>query len=100
MRNIHMNEFIGELHDLSNKETAQRDVRAAKISTAPSEALCGYVVLFRTLALEKEFSIVCMQELMRRRELGDEFDFESFIEEKCKDIPIPKGKLQPLGQYK
>jgi hypothetical protein len=95
--------YIGEVDDLapSSKETAKRDARLAMVATAPSESLCHYVVLFRTLGLEKQFSILCMEELVRRRDkLGDEFFFEDFIDSAAKTVPIPNGKLQPLGIFK
>ena len=95
--------FIGEVDDLNprSKESAKRDTRLALMATAPSESLCHFIVLFRTFGLEKEFSIVCMKELVRRKDqLGDEFDYEGFIDTTIKTVPIPSGKLQPLTQFK
>lgn len=60
---------------------------------ASSEALVGMVVAFRALGVAKEEARAAMIELMRRREEGDEFDFESMIKEKIN--ALPKSVLDP-----
>lgn len=62
-----------------------------QILKAQSENLASYVVLYRTLGIAKENAIKCMEELARRRANGDLFEYESFIEEKSKEIPKPKN---------
>lgn len=81
------------LEDLSEKH--QKSYRLlAKILlaySAPSESLAAQVIATRTLNIDRTFALWCMQELGRRRKLGEEFDFEGYIEEKINKIP----KLDP-----
>ena len=96
-----MDKYIGDLDDMDpkGKSIGERDVRLNQIPTVPSESLCGYIVLFRTLGMEKDFSIVCMQELLRRQSIGDDFDFETYIKEKCKTVQVPTSKLEGLKRF-
>lgn len=52
-----------------------------------SKALSAHVVVFRLLGINKDLAIECMEELCSRRDHGDEFKFESYIEEQLKDMP-------------
>lgn len=61
------------------------------VGYASSEALAAYIVMYRTLGINKELAKVCMEELSRRRKLGEDFDYETFIEEKVKTIPKLKN---------
>lgn len=58
-----------------------------------SESLAARVVVFRMLGSFKEEAKVAMAELMRRKQSGDNFDFENFIENQVKensiDLKIP-----------
>jgi hypothetical protein len=62
-------------------------------SEASSEALVGMVVAFRALGICKEEARAAMIELMRRKENGDEFDFEAMIKQKFDELP--KSMLDP-----
>lgn len=59
------------------------------IKNATSKNLAGYIVAYRLLGFNKELSIKCMQELMNRRNNGDDFKFEDYIESELKDAPKP-----------
>lgn len=61
--------------------------RKSAISTAPSANLAAYVVVYKTLGIDKDFAILCMEELAKRRAEGDDFDFENFIAQEAKKIP-------------
>lgn len=52
-----------------------------------SESLASYIVAYKYLNINKDFAVFCMNELSRRRNLGEDFDFESFIEDKLKSLP-------------
>lgn len=69
-----------------------------KISTmqAQSKDLAAHVVAYRVLGFDQEFASFCMSELMRRRYLGEEFDFEKFIEDTAKELEIPPP-LEPMN---
>jgi hypothetical protein len=62
-----------------------------KLPAATSEKLCEVVVASRYLGIMHEEAIFAMQELSRRRDLGDEFNFENKIEEIY--TSLPKFKL-------
>ncbi len=51
------------------------------IKEAKSKILAGYVIAYRLFKLNKDLSVKCMVELMVRKENGDDFDFEKYIEE-------------------
>jgi hypothetical protein len=65
--------------------------RLISIGFSTSETLAAHVVVYRTLNLDKELALICMRELARRRLLGEDFDYETYIEEKIKTIPQMKG---------
>lgn len=73
-----------DLHnDLKNKLD---DVKAAK-----SIDLAAHVVLYKALGLGKELAKACMIELGIRRIQGEDFPFESYIEEELKKVPKPNA---------
>lgn len=51
------------------------------------KALGAHIVVYRHLGINKELAIECMEELCTRREHGDEFNFEQYIEDQLKDMP-------------
>jgi hypothetical protein len=62
-----------------------------KLGTVVATKLCEIIVANRYLGIMKDEAILCMQELARRRGLGDDFEFEKYIvalQEK-----LPKLKL-------
>lgn len=71
-----------------------------KISTmnAQSIDLAAYVVAYRVLGFDHEFASFCMMELMRRRHLGEDFNFEEYIESKTKELEIPLP-VEPVNVF-
>lgn len=63
----------------------------ANVTLSPSDALAAYVVAYRALGVNKELAVACMEELVKRRQNGDNFDFESYIETETAKIKLPKG---------
>ncbi len=55
--------------------------------------LCEIVVADRYLGSLNSEAIMCMQELAERREAGDTFDYESFIDDSLKKLPVFKTNL-------
>ena len=51
-----------------------------------SKTLCVVVVIYRVLKMNREDSILAMQELQRRETTGDDFDYKAFIDEEIKKI--------------
>lgn len=52
-----------------------------------SKKLCEIVITARYIGSLDQESILCMQELAKRRDLGEQFDYESFIENTSKKLP-------------
>jgi hypothetical protein len=58
-----------------------------KIPSFTSEKLCEMIVCYRYLGFYPQIAEFCMNELSNRRLLGDNFDFEFFIEKSLNDLP-------------
>jgi hypothetical protein len=58
--------------------------RAIAVCHRPPEDLAAYVVVYRALGINKEFAIICMEELSRRRKNGDDFEYEDYISEQLR----------------
>lgn len=63
-----------------------------------SEKLCEIVVCYRYLKIHKELSILSMEELSKRRLSGDNFDFESYIENSYKELPEIDLSIPNFGE--
>ena len=57
------------------------------ISSYKSEKLCSIIASSNVLKLNKEVSLLCMKELSFRREKGENFDFEGYIEQLSATFP-------------
>ncbi len=67
------------------------------ISSAHSKILAGYVIVYRIFHVFKERSQFCMIELMNRRNNGDDFNFEEYIENEVNGMPKPTD-LKSIGK--
>ncbi len=56
-----------------------------QVKEAKSKILAGYIIAYRLFKLNKELAESCMVELMIRKENGDIFEFEKYIEENVKE---------------
>jgi hypothetical protein len=89
--------MIIDLNEEKSKELL-RVSRLISVGFSTSEALASHVVVYKTLGIDRELAQVCMKELARRRTLGEDFDYEQFIEDKIKEIPKMQGlDLTSLG---
>ncbi len=52
-----------------------------------SEKLCEMIVCDRYFGCYREVAVICMEELARRRVAGDNFDFESHIDNSLASLP-------------
>ncbi|HVI41601.1 MAG TPA: hypothetical protein VM577_13190 [Anaerovoracaceae bacterium] len=71
--------------ELTEEEKKLR--RQAAIPTAPSANLAAFVVIYKSLGIDKDFALLCMEELAKRRAEGEVFDYEAFIEREVAKIP-------------
>jgi len=53
-----------------------------------NEKLCDMIVCDRYFGFEQKISSVCMEELSKRRQAGDAFDFETYIDNAYKELPV------------
>jgi len=67
------------------------------IKNLNSEKLAEIIITFRYLGLLKEQSILAMQELMNRRNSGDGFQYEDFIEKELKSLPNFKQEFDKMA---
>ena len=77
--------------DHEEKKRLIKESQMASIATSASKTLAAYVVVYRSLGMNKDISIACMEELMKRKAAGDDYDFEAYIDEEVAKIPQPKG---------
>ncbi len=52
------------------------------------ENLCDLIVCDRYFGFDDAVQVMCMEELARRRESGDTFDFETYIDNALKELPV------------
>lgn len=66
-----------------NNSTTNDDIVLTEdqIKSFDSDKLCSIIATNRNIKISKNMEIMAMKELALRRELGDQFDFESKIDE-------------------
>ena len=64
---------------VSNVDATEEEEELIRaIGSAQSNVLAAYVVLYRSLGMFKNVAIACMEELARRRSVGENFDYETW----------------------
>ncbi len=58
------------------------------IQNYTTEKLCEMIVCDRYLKINSDLSTICMEELGRRRDTGENFNYEDFIINAQKDLPV------------
>ena len=66
------------------------------VNEATNETLCNIIICFQYTGLFEERSLECMEELVRRRENGDDFPFETIIEEGVNKLPKFKLDMKKI----
>lgn len=79
--------MIREADDIDLDPKYKAITRKIIVSARTSEELAAHVVVYKSLNIGKEFALFCMMELARRRSLGDDFNFEKYIEVEVEKIP-------------
>lgn len=88
------------LSDDSPIEETKLDLEQVR-SMLPSytnEKLCEMIVCDRYFGFGQRIDIMCMEELAKRRLAGDTFNFESYIEEQYKELPVLDLKTPDLRE--
>lgn len=63
-----------------------------------SEKLCEMIVCDRYFGFGEKISPLCMEELAKRRIAGDTFDFESYITEAHKTLPVLNSNMPDIRE--
>lgn len=77
-----------ELKFLSEVEEPSQEQIKNNIPTYNSKKLCQIIVCHRYLNNNKDLAIYAMEELSKRRESGDTFDFEQYITASLAELPV------------
>ncbi len=76
-------DYDEKIDDSESPEPITKD----KLLSFDNKKLCAIIVSSRYLSINKELSILCMEELANRRVNGDNFNYEDYIEQKSKTLP-------------
>jgi hypothetical protein len=74
-------------NELDDAEDVSNETIKDNIIHYDSKKLCQIIVSNRYLNMNKDLAILAMQELSKRRQLGDDFNFEEFIEKSLEELP-------------
>lgn len=66
-------------------------------SKPTSKSLAAIIVAYRSLGLFKDKARDAMVELARRKVEGDDFDYETWIDDKIKELPKPDHNPELLN---
>jgi hypothetical protein len=74
------------------------EIVRTNVPSYSSEKLCEMIVCDRYFNFNREIAIICMKELASRREKGDDFQFEDYIEKSYNTLPkLDFGGLPDLS---
>ncbi len=85
-------DFSKEIKNISLSLERVKD----NIPNFSSEKLCEMIVCERYFGFQPEISIMCMEELSKRRINGSTFDFENYIESSLEQLPKIESKLPDI----
>lgn len=81
------NEYDSELDENLVYTPLNLNVVRQNVPTYTSPKLCEMIVCHRYFGCYSEIAIMCMEELAKRREAGDPFQFEQYIDQAHKELP-------------
>jgi hypothetical protein len=67
------------------------------IADYDTKKLCEMIVVDRYFGLEQKVSAICMEELASRRLAGEDFDFETYIDQSYKKLPVLATGTMDVG---
>lgn len=85
--NIDINEFLTGDEPIENVKLDLDKVKE-NVPSFTNEKLCEMIVCDRYFGFGEKISPVCMEELAKRRVAGDAFDFETYIDQAYKSLPV------------
>lgn len=95
MTNNNIDEF--DVEDIDDYTALSNEEMQKLIPSFTSDKLCSVIVCNRYFGSFKDMAVMCMEELAKRRVAGDDFDFESFIDNKLNSLPKLDFKIPDLG---
>jgi hypothetical protein len=69
-----------------------------QVSTYESQKLSDMIICDRYLGILPKLAEACMIELAKRRENGDTYDFEGYIEKELSSLPVIDLKMPDLAE--
>lgn len=84
------------LDDLTFDTSQLENEIQAQIPNFNSKKLCQIIVCDKYFKLNKEMTVLCMEELAKRRINGDDFKFEEFIDDSLKELPVLNFSIPDL----
>lgn len=86
-----LQDLLNETEDADDSSDAPKELSVevikSKLPFYSTQKVAEMVVCSRYLSFDNEITVSCMTELAKRREAGDTFPFESFIESSLKVLP-------------
>ena len=68
----------------------------ANLPQYTNEKIADMIICDRYFGFGQKISVICMEELAKRRLAGDSFDFETYINEKQKELPVLDFKMPDI----
>ena len=84
------------LDDLTFDTSVLENEIQEQIHLFDSKKLCQIIVCDKYFKLNKDMTVLCMEELAKRRIAGDDFKFEDFIDESLKGLPVLNFSIPDL----
>lgn len=69
------------------EEPSKKISQTRAVSKGNSRNLAAHIVVYKSLGIDKDLALLCMEELAKRRANGEDFDFEDFVETELVKIP-------------
>ena len=93
---IDLDEELKQAEILEKNFNDSSSSESLNVENFSSPKLCSIIVANRYLNTNRQLAILAMQELAKRRDNGDLFDFEKEINDQLKDLPQINFNLNDL----
>ena len=92
------NEFDDDLDfdEFDNFETLDINEMKANLPSYKIDKICQIIVCNRYFNFNKELTVFCMEELSNRRQAGDVFNYEEYIETQFNELPVLNFEMPDL----
>lgn len=93
--------MMNNIDDLIEDDVPYEEINVEEIvknfPNYTSQKLCDIIVCDRYLGLMNDLSILCMKELVLRREKNEIFNFEEYIDQKYNELPKIDFSFPDIG---